>query len=691
MVVSEQAVDIALSHVLSFGDASLLCAAPLVSRSWRRTFTCLNAPHQALFRDACLQRWPWLEPTFTWSHCGHHLWHRYCGNWQALCCDGNRANAACTLELFVPLVDNRNEAQGCVQGPWVQMPCKDFRLRINAYPVGNRRMTATHVSAYLEVQGPPVKAVDWHVALDFTFVTHTSRSAASSREASWSSGPVRFVDRSRGGGRLDWGCHELLPIAQPAASSSAAPQNVTIRAHVALQEALVEVVHADHLWQHANDFGLCTFRTFQPMPHGVDFDGDGTAAKPLRLSLPASTTEAELLALVERATQRPVSQLRRFSRSLEAHGRLACCLPETPRHLLAEFGAGAAAMGTEDGPGSVYALLTKWTLGESSGGSRQNYFRFLAEGDSPHVADPADVDADANAMSGTARVYVKLFTPGVGLRFAATVNAKSSEDVGELLPGILAAVDIPPSAGDATSPDAWCLVSEGSPSDWADLPRCCRCGCAEGRPLANDGMCIVGSQIINGRGPLVRGDIVTLCARASLPDVVAIYQGQYRRRVNAFVSMVEREARQPGSCRFAELSEVLDNLNVDPWRVEQLLSPLPVAPTPVGSKTPVPEPAAPTLPMPAASGRPLLALLRTLPGLHPQFFCDGCGARELRGCRFNCLVCSDFDLCAACRGGTPPPPPARLRDHGGRCHDESHRTVCVRPALPEDCLVGLCS
>jgi len=79
------------------------------------------------------------------------------------------------------------------------------------------------------------------------------------------------------------------------------------------------------------------------------------------------------------------------------------------------------------------------------------------------------------------------------------------------------------------------------------------------------------------------------------------------------------------------------------------------------------------------------------PGVHPTIFCDGCGASPLRGVRYHCTVCPDFDLCATCESNptatraskhptahpllkilasapTPvPPTPAEVRHEGVQC------------------------
>lgn len=658
MSAHDQAVDIALANILNYCDGATLCAVLPVSRPWRIIFCCQNMPQQMLFRNACLQRWPWLQGSLAWSHCGHHLWHHYLGNWQALFRDDNRANAVCSLHLVVPLGAHA-EARPCVQGPWVSFPERDLQLRINAYPIGNRRMTTTHLSAYLEVQAPQQKT-DWHAALDFTFTMR--HPGCVSGELSWSSGPVRFMEPAAGaGGRLDWGCHELLPIGLPPPPTG----EVAISAHVSLQEALVEVLHADWLPRHANDFGLCGFGSFELRPRGKGSPPASGGAQTVRLTLPASTTKAELLAVVSEALGLPVKRLWRFSRSREIQGRLACSLPEAPRHLLADDAL--AAQEAEDTAAGVYGLLTKWTLGESSGGTRQNFFRLLAEGGPEHAAPPAPP-----GWPSPVQAFVKLLLPGRGLQFESTVLVPSTEDPGLLLPPILERLGLqsPAAAGGvAGTAEEWCLAWEGSPPDWAEAPP----GCANEEHM---GGCDPSRELVNGHGAVVHGDVLVLCLRRALPELAAIYQQGYRRRVAEFVSLHAREAALPGSCTFASLCQALDRLNVDAWRLEQLL----------GGGLGAGGPAAAAAAAHAAQ-RPLLALLQSLPGLHPQFFCDACGTRELRGCRFNCLVCSDFDLCAACYQKQPDV--LRPKDHNGRYHDKSHRMILVRPALPVNCLRSL--
>lgn len=45
-------------------------------------------------------------------------------------------------------------------------------------------------------------------------------------------------------------------------------------------------------------------------------------------------------------------------------------------------------------------------------------------------------------------------------------------------------------------------------------------------------------------------------------------------------------------------------------------------------------------------------------GIHPHVTCDGCGMAPIRGLRFKCAVCPDFDLCSACETKIPATHPA---------------------------------
>eukprot|EP00443_Scrippsiella_acuminata_P017299 CAMPEP_0115362512 /NCGR_PEP_ID=MMETSP0270-20121206/102743_1 /TAXON_ID=71861 /ORGANISM="Scrippsiella trochoidea, Strain CCMP3099" /LENGTH=250 /DNA_ID=CAMNT_0002785085 /DNA_START=722 /DNA_END=1474 /DNA_ORIENTATION=+ len=153
--------------------------------------------------------------------------------------------------------------------------------------------------------------------------------------------------------------------------------------------------------------------------------------------------------------------------------RLACSLPEAPRHLLIDKSS-APVGAEEDGPSGVYALLTKWTLGESSGGARQNFFRLLAEGAGRDAITPLAYIG----VSSTVRVFIKVFSPSHGLRFEAVVQVPNTENVLILLPPILAALGLPPTpptpeAGAGDVVDEWCLAWEGSPSDWYRAPLGC--------------------------------------------------------------------------------------------------------------------------------------------------------------------------------------------------------------------------
>jgi len=618
------AVEVVLPHVLDLCDGPSLCTVLCVSSYWRRTFCCCNAPGQRLFQAACVQRWPWLLTFLSSSHSTHHLWQHYLGSWQALCCDNNRANSIYCFELDVPF----NVAVPCIQSTWVNIPGRELQVRVNVYPRGNRRMTNSHLSAYLEVQALAQKK-EWHAALDFTFNVH--HSAHSPRTVSWSSGPVRFLSNTCGGSRLNWGCHELLPSDEMGLGSQSEAATPKIEAFVSIQEALVEVVHMDWLSSHVNDFGLYSFSTFSKQRNHSKH-----AKAPIRLQLPSSITTAGLLGAVSDALNMPVTHLWRFSRTVEVQGRLVCNLPQAPRQMLATHPG-------EDDNSSVYALLTKWTLGESAGGSRHNFFRVLAE------TNPRCLETFVSSSGSTTRIFIKSYEDDLHFEFPMIIPVDTTRAALESM--VVAAFD---PTGVSKHKD-WCIIREGSPSDWsADHIGHHLCSTVNNANMADQ-----NDRWINFRGNLVNGDILVLCPASLLPQLTALYQQQYDRRVLQFVALHEKEMQQAGSTTFASLCQIMDNLNVDCWRLEQIAN---AAPTP----------------------RPLLCLLRTLPGLHPQFFCDVCGSRELRGCRFNCSVCSDFDLCQACY--TKQSEMLLPKDHTGRMHEQAHKMSMILPPLPQGCL-----
>lgn len=55
--------------------------------------------------------------------------------------------------------------------------------------------------------------------------------------------------------------------------------------------------------------------------------------------------------------------------------------------------------------------------------------------------------------------------------------------------------------------------------------------------------------------------------------------------------------------------------------------------------------------------------------LHEGFYCDGCDASPIRGIRFRCLECHDYDLCQACNS------------KGAAIHNNRHAMLCIPKAL----------
>jgi len=538
--------------------------------------------------------------------------------------DENRANSVCSLSLQVPCIGRGQDKK--LQSEWVAMPERDFQLRLTAYPCGNQQATSTHLSAYLEAM---CTDEDWHAALDFTLVAESA--GEPQRKATWSSGPIRYV-AGGGGVRVDWGCHKLIPTHQ-------GEDVINLSAHVALQEACVEAVHLQDIKAHTNEFGLCCFNYMRSTRFAC------TCRCSVKLDVSSAVTKTELNSLAAAALGRPVSTMRRFSRGYDADGRMTCNLPEAPRHPLWS----SLESNSDNDHLSVYGLLTKWTQGESSGGARQNIFRFLALADEPPVE---------RTEKHRVLVFVKKFDTGGPLCFHEAVQVETSLDkcVDELwgIPAMQALCEGSPGT-------QWALVREGSPFDWCD---------EECQRLAATWQCgSSGSHaqvLLNSRGPVTEGEVLVACPVHALPALAALYNSIYKGLVAAFVGMYRKEVEQRGSVPFHKLCDVMECLNVDVWRLEQSL----------GATT---------------SRSSMLELFEMLPGLHPQFFCDVCGSSELRGPRYNCLDCSDFDMCSACFEAVESEHSAKPTpvDRRGAHHQSTHRLIRIPPPLPADCLSGV--
>ena len=62
--------------------------------------------------------------------------------------------------------------------------------------------------------------------------------------------------------------------------------------------------------------------------------------------------------------------------------------------------------------------------------------------------------------------------------------------------------------------------------------------------------------------------------------------------------------------------------------------------------------------------------------LHDGFYCDGCDASPIRGIRFRCLECHDYDLCEACNS------------KGAAIHNNRHAMLCIPKALVPEPVVN---
>eukprot|EP00403_Amphidinium_massartii_P020777 CAMPEP_0178390730 /NCGR_PEP_ID=MMETSP0689_2-20121128/10796_1 /TAXON_ID=160604 /ORGANISM="Amphidinium massartii, Strain CS-259" /LENGTH=448 /DNA_ID=CAMNT_0020011247 /DNA_START=216 /DNA_END=1559 /DNA_ORIENTATION=+ len=447
--------------------------------------------------------------------------------------DENRANSVCTVALPVPADGLKMDK---LQGEWTSMPERDFQLRLTAYPCGNQRTTSTHVSAYLEVF---CTEEEWHSALDFTLVAETSPPCV--KTATWSSGPIRYV-ANHTGARVDWGCHELMPVPRPDGDGS-----LSLRAYVALQEAYIEVVHLEDLGSHINEFGLCCFGYTRNnrRAHRSCCQCSCVAGRFVN----SSTTRSELAHLAAQELGRPVSQLRRFGRSVEVDDKLACNLPEAPRHAL-----GWSSDQDEDQLG-VYGLLTKWSQGESCGGARQNAFRFLALGDQPHGQKISGDDGRV------VTVFVKTFDTASPLRFRKSIQIPSSlmGSTGETRAmAVLQHADVRKICA-CSSSEQWAVVREGSPFDWGKL----ECEAISSTAAVKNAH--REQRLLNDRGSIVEGDIVVICPVKALPALAAVYSTCYSRLIESFVELHRRELHQRGSVLLHEVCDVMEGLNVDVW------------------------------------------------------------------------------------------------------------------------------
>jgi len=55
---------------------------------------------------------------------------------------------------------------------------------------------------------------------------------------------------------------------------------------------------------------------------------------------------------------------------------------------------------------------------------------------------------------------------------------------------------------------------------------------------------------------------------------------------------------------------------------------------------------------------------------HDGFYCDGCDVSPIKGPRYRCLTCPDYDLCENC-------------NKNSAFHNESHMMLCIPKAIPD--------
>ena len=70
-------------------------------------------------------------------------------------------------------------------------------------------------------------------------------------------------------------------------------------------------------------------------------------------------------------------------------------------------------------------------------------------------------------------------------------------------------------------------------------------------------------------------------------------------------------------------------------------------------------------------------VLSDQPEEHEGFYCDGCNMSPIRGMRFRCLTCHDYDLCEGCNAKGP------------SVHDVRHTMLCIPRALAAEKPVAL--